>query len=242
MFVYVNAPVTATAATTTTRYAVLATRAKVGIMEFVDHSMPVQLILDTHGSIRNFLAKKNPDPLIKGGVHPTVMDTFIKSVAGSCVMTYILAIGDRHLDNILITESGQLFHIDFGFVFGKDPKPYPSPFRLTKEMAIAIGGDNYQTSENFARFKSYCFQAYNWLRKSANLVMNLLSLMDERGIISDERPMAIPEVLAVVEERFMLELSDEEAETHFSALIDGAITAIAPKIAELAHIIRMKMK
>ena len=54
--------------------------------------------------------------------------------------------------------------------------------------------------------------------------------------------MSIPDVLAVVQERLMLELSDEEAEAHFAALIDGAITAIAPKIAELAHIIRMKMK
>jgi len=95
-------------------------------------------------------------------------------------MTYILAIGDRHLDNILITESGQMFHLDFGFVFGKDPKPYPSPFRLTKEMAIAIGGDNYTTSVNFGKFRSYCYQAYNWLRKSSNLLTNLLSLMDER--------------------------------------------------------------
>ena len=41
---------------------------------------------------------------------------------------------------------------------------------------------------------------------------------------------------------YMFTNTDEEAETHFAALIDGAITAIAPKIAELAHIIRMKMK
>jgi hypothetical protein len=40
----------------------------------------------------------------------------------------------------------------------------------------------------------------------------------------------------------MLDLSDEEAETHFAALIDSAITALAPKIAEMAHILRMKMK
>ena len=265
-------------------YGVLATRTKVGIMEFVDHSMPVQAILDKYGSIRNYLAIKNPwnggdvstsnkdsssngdNSIAAAGttaalpfpaavvqpttpalsntpqVHPQVLDTFIKSCAGSCVMTYILAIGDRHLDNILITENGQLFHLDFGFVFGKDPKPYPSPFRLTREMAVAIGGENYSTSQNFAKFRSYCYQAYNWLRKSANLLTNLLSLMDERGIISDEKPMAIPDVLAIVEERLMLELSDEEAETHFAALIEGAITALAPKIAELAHILRMKMK
>ena len=41
-------------------YGVLATRAKVGIMEFVDHSMPVQAILDKYGSIRNYFAVKNP--------------------------------------------------------------------------------------------------------------------------------------------------------------------------------------
>lgn len=50
-------------------------------------------------------------------------------------------------------------------------------------------------------------QAYNELRKSANVILNLLSLMSDAGIAAlSADPVA---VLAKLEERFRLDLTDE---------------------------------
>ena len=69
------------------------------------------------------------------------MKSYVNSCAGYCVITYLLGIGDRHKENLMIQKSGKLFHIDFGFIFGKDPKPLPPPMKLCKEMVEAMGGN-----------------------------------------------------------------------------------------------------
>ena len=42
----------------------------------------------------------------EGLVDPEVMDTYVRSCAGYCVITYLLGVGDRHLENLLLTRQG----------------------------------------------------------------------------------------------------------------------------------------
>lgn len=135
---------------------------------------------------------------------------------------------------------GQFFHIDFGFIFGQDPKPLPPPFRLTRSMVDCMGGEDSDYYNK--KFKSYCYQAYNWLRKSANLILNLLSLMGDAGIQDISKRSELSKVLSKVEEKFRLDLTDEEAEMFFLGLINESLNSIAPKVMELAHKIAVSLR
>ena len=223
-----------------TTYGILATSKRDGIMELVQNSHTISSVLAGYkNSILAFLKEHNPDPSCANGVDEGVMEVFAKSTAASCVVTFILGIGDRHLDNIMIKPSGHLFHIDFGFIFGRDPKPLPPKFRFTREMADALGGVG---GRHYKEFTKFACEAYNHLRKSADLILNLLVLMVDAGI-PDLSENVTPEIaLQRVLENFRLDLNDEEAAIHFTNLIHQTTVALAPRVMEQLHKVAVSMR
>nr|CAD1822733.1 unnamed protein product [Ananas comosus var. bracteatus] len=203
-----------------TPYRVLATGQDEGMLEFIPSSSLAQILLE-HRSIISYLQKFHPDEDGPFGITAQCLETFIKSCAGYSVITYILGIGDRHLDNLLLRDDGRLFHVDFAFILGRDPKPFPPPMKLCKEMVEAMGGAE---SQYYTRFKSYCCEAYNILRKSSNLILNLFHLMAGSNIpdIASDPEKGILKL----QEKFRLDLEDEDSIHFFQDLINDSVSAL----------------
>uniref|UniRef100_A0A8V0YB66 Phosphatidylinositol 3-kinase catalytic subunit type 3 n=1 Tax=Gallus gallus TaxID=9031 RepID=A0A8V0YB66_CHICK len=212
-----------------TPYKVLATSTKHGFMQFIQ-SVPVAEVLATEESIQNFFRKHAPSETGPHGISAEVMDTYVKSCAGYCVITYILGVGDRHLDNLLLTKTGKLFHIDFGYILGRDPKPLPPPMKLNKEMVEGMGGTQ---SEQYQEFRKQCYTAFLHLRRYSNLILNLFSLMVDANI--PDIALEPDKTVKKVQDKFRLDLSDEEAVHYMQSLIDESVHALFAAVVEQIH-------
>ena len=93
-----------------TPYRILATGASAGAVQFVASTTLGAAQTKYSGNyILAYLRANNPDKKADLGVRKEAMDTYVKSCAGYCVVTYLLGVGDRHLDNLLLAPDGERF-------------------------------------------------------------------------------------------------------------------------------------
>ena len=207
-----------------TIYKTLATSKSDGFVEFVPNSKTIYDIIKTK-TMREYyeeLSNHNENELNKK------LESYINSCAGYCVVTYILGIGDRHLENLMIDKNGRLFHIDFGYILGKDPKPAPPPIKLCQEMVEVMGGKG---SSRYEEFKQKCVNAYWVLRENARVIVNMFYLMIDSGI---------PELneienLYKLHEKFVPGFSKQEASNSFLTNLEESVNALMPILMEKFH-------
>lgn len=79
-----------------------------------------------------------------------VVKKYSYSVAVMSIIGYIIGLGDRHLDNLLIDlSSGEIVHIDYNVCFEKGKTlrvPEKVPFRLTPNLRDALGVTGVEVS------------------------------------------------------------------------------------------------
>ncbi|XP_035240996.1 phosphatidylinositol 4,5-bisphosphate 3-kinase catalytic subunit beta isoform [Anguilla anguilla] len=224
-------------------YGCLATGDRSGLIEVVSAAETIANIQLTSSNVAaaaafnkdallNWLKEKN-----SGDALDRAIEEFTLSCAGYCVATYVLGIGDRHSDNIMVRSTGQLFHIDFGHILGNFKSKFGIkrervPFILTHDFIHVIQQGKTGNTEKFGSFRQYCEDAYLILRRNGNLFITLFALMLTAGL---------PELTSVKDIQYLkdslaLGKTDEEALKQFRQKFDEALReSWTTKVNWMAH-------
>ncbi|KAK5627691.1 hypothetical protein RRF57_003406 [Xylaria bambusicola] len=142
----------------------------------------------------------------------SAVDAFKRSLAAYSMIQYVLQLKDRHNGNVLIDNEGHIIHIDFGFMLSNSPGSVgfeAAPFKLTQEYVDVLGGVG---SPDFEDYKMLCKQAFQALRRSADNIIDLVSMMGRDSKMPCYSAGMI-QTTAALRQRFQLHLSADEAES-----------------------------
>uniref|UniRef100_A0A8C6WX38 phosphatidylinositol-4,5-bisphosphate 3-kinase n=1 Tax=Neogobius melanostomus TaxID=47308 RepID=A0A8C6WX38_9GOBI len=211
-------------------YGCLSTGNKMGLIEVVKNSDTIANIQRNSSNsaataafnkdaLLNWLKSKNPGDRLEQAI-----EEFTLSCAGYCVATYVLGIGDRHNDNIMIRETGQLFHIDFGHFLGNFKRKLGInrervPFILTYDFVHVIQQGRTNNSEKFERFREYCEWAYKILCHNGILFVNLFAMMKAAGLPE----LTSSKDIQYLKDSLALGKSEEEALKNFKVKFNEAL-------------------
>nr|XP_056714051.1 serine-protein kinase ATM [Euleptes europaea] len=98
------------------------------------------------------------------------------SVATSSIVGYILGLGDRHVQNILLDEqTAELVHIDLGVAFEQGkilPTPETVPFRLTRDVVDGMGITGVE-----GVFRRCCEKTMAVMRNSQEALLTIVEVL-----------------------------------------------------------------
>ncbi|XP_077449409.1 phosphatidylinositol 4,5-bisphosphate 3-kinase catalytic subunit gamma isoform isoform X1 [Stigmatopora argus] len=201
-------------------YGCISTGNRIGMIEIVKDATTIaniqQSVVGSTGAFKDeILHQWLRDKCVSEDKFQQAVERFLYSCGGYCVATFVLGIGDRHNDNIMITESGNLFHIDFGHILGN----YKSfmgiskewvPFVLTPDFLYVMGTSGKKSSPHFQKFQDVCVKAYLALRHHTNLLIILFSMMLMTGMPQ----LTSKEDIEYIREALTVGRSEDEAQRH----------------------------
>ncbi|XP_054829190.1 serine-protein kinase ATM [Eublepharis macularius] len=101
---------------------------------------------------------------------------YTRSVATSSIVGYILGLGDRHVQNILLDEeTAELIHIDLGVAFEQGkilPTPETVPFRLTRDVVDGMGITGVE-----GVFRRCCEKTLAVMRNSQEALLTIVEVL-----------------------------------------------------------------
>lgn len=163
----------------------------------------------------------------------TWMMRFISSCAGFTMFTYILGVGDRHTDNILLAPDGKIVHVDYAFILGADPKPFMPSVKISPQlMHVMSTGVSVCDAGNIAFFRRLVQDAFLTIRRNAGLLFAFIP-----GLPILDKLFSSDQLIRYTTERLFLDGSTDElvALNQLMRLLEESIGSIVPAITDRLH-------
>jgi hypothetical protein len=206
-------------------YHITVTNADSGIIEAVTDTVSIDSLkkkFPNFTSLKDYFIKVYGVP--ESNRFRKAQQNFIESLAGYCVVCYLLQIKDRHNGNILIDREGNIVHIDFGFLLGNSPGGVgfeSAPFKLTTEMMDVMGGPDGEMFNNYFRPLVYmCFQAATKHKEKILSIIRMMSGINFPCFLGD--PSAAT-TLRELDKRFNSHLDEIKFAQWVRSLVDESI-------------------
>nr|BAN65271.1 phosphatidylinositol 3- and 4-kinase domain containing protein [Babesia bovis] len=213
-------------------YKVVPTSHNDGFLDIVDETKALSDILNDYGSIGGYVFEDNPSAFEEFCRRLN----FVGSLAAYSAITYILGVGDRHNDNLIISRSGHVIHVDYGYILGADPKPLPAaPFKLSKELLKFMGGYN---SFLYNKFKMRFYLVYSVLRHHAKLIITMLYLL----LDSKLHNVNLDNIIKMESKFFLSANSISTTRKYANNLVESSAIAVSSALAETWHSFAMSWR
>ena len=188
-----------------------------GMIEIVDNAETVHSITMNDRTILQHILQKNENKVIGD-----VLDRYMYGLVSYTLHSYFLGLGDRHLQNIMITDDGVIFHIDFGYILGSDAYPLTfTDIKLCSGMLDVIGGSDGIRRQQYL---DLCAKGIVVLRKYFNIFYILLAKTNQTKKLDK-----------FIMNRFQPRQSDKTVTNELLAIISHSNNAYAGYIRDFLH-------
>ena len=203
-------------------YQIVMLTKNLAIIEYVENSLTLRMVSNNRFTLQNYILDNNPTEQVD-----TVKRRFLQSLAISSSLSYILGLGDRHLDNIMINRLGQLFHIDYGYLMDNPTTSIISNpnIKVTTVMIDFLGGIE---GKYYKEFTQYIIQIYDILRLYKNIIISCYEMLGDEQFIKWES------FKPKLEDRFLSGLSWKDIEVTLISEIENS-NSYPSVFADLCH-------
>jgi phosphatidylinositol 3-kinase len=208
-------------------YMIVMISKNVGVIEFIENSITLRSVNDMGFTLQNYILSRNKHLTIE-----TIKKRFVDSLSISSSISYIVGLGDRHLDNIMIRNDGLIFHIDYGYVLESPATLFEMPqIKVTNDIMDFMEGVD---SCYYNDFKKNIIYIYNILRSNKNILYQYFKFIADDGLLDWESTQA------KLDTRTMIGVKHKDISLILINEIESA-NSLQNMLADLCHIYRQKL-